>query len=333
MRRITLSTKLFGIFGFAVFAIVVWQTIFAGRVFSDIQAWRESYSPRALQSMLENQSKTYRKAPVGSFSKITVENGGHVHIVKSDSYGVYYSSYDRAVTKIKENGGELRIVFKPTRKHEYARSMNTPIFVLTPVEQEICFRDNTSSSKVWGGARADINGFDGHLTKIAIDRTQLTLQTNLAYLDVDILDGRLDLGNVSQYGLWATHTHYAIRAEQSDFKISGAKNQGIKIDADLDGSTFVISMRDARISAINLRGSLAPNANKIQSGAELATITFTSGVVCDTLMVNLTTPNTPFINPITQIESKYQFVLSGGIKGRFFEEVVVKGYADIAVRK
>jgi len=139
MKKITLSTQLFGLFGLVVIGIVVWQVILAGRLLNDIQVLKEPYSESMLQTMLEQQLKTYRNISVGPFSQITVENGIIVHIVKSDSYGVYTSTYDQTCFEIGKEADQLRIVKKKNKNRDDRQNSDTPIFILAPVELEVCF--------------------------------------------------------------------------------------------------------------------------------------------------------------------------------------------------
>ena len=134
MKKIKNSTKIFAFLGLAVVTVAAWQTVLASRVAYDIYTWKKAASDEELAAKLKDNLKSYREVPVRAFSKLFVEDGVVVQVVKSEHCGVYRSSYDRARVDIREESGILYISSK--KAQVWWNGRNTPIFVLMPPELE-----------------------------------------------------------------------------------------------------------------------------------------------------------------------------------------------------
>jgi hypothetical protein len=306
MKKITISTKLFLLFGLAVIAIVVWQIVLANRVIRDRMALKEAESEEALIATLEH-SKTYRNISVGDFSKIIVEKGVSVQMIKSDHYAVYQDDYSKNRVRCRQgDNGELLI----SDKLDYNKYAHPSLFVLMPVEPEVCFTLG-EVSHVW------IYGFDGSHTKIGLDSTTVRLETDLKYMNIDATDGTLYLNTNARYFAPTEVVDILIRAEKSDIRLSDSLSKRINVQMYLDSSRINLFVHErVHIGSIKLEGSLQPPFRN-----EYVISKIDSRAVCDSLWVHLRTPE----------DKRYEFVVSEFLKAGV-EEVKIEGKSDV-VRK
>ena len=313
MKKIPTSTKIFALLGILVIITVVVQIIAANRMLNDRRLWRGAESTEALKTALETRSKTYRKVQAGPFSKIIVKNGVNVQIIKSDSYSVYRSNYNRARIEISEEAGVLYI----SDKNDYFQFGDTPVFVLMPEEPDVCFTSGLSM-------RNEISGFDGHRTKVSIDSADICLQTNLKHLNIAVRNGNLKLRTGSRYSSPAAHTDITIRAEQSEITFLDSLSKSVDIQMNLNKSMCDVFVHEqALIGKIKLTGNLAPYLRQYGLKENITLLTqIDSRAICDSLLVNLRVPE----------DKRYEFVVSEGLQVQY-EEVNVTGRVDVMRRE
>ena len=319
MKKIDNSTKIFAFLGLVVVTVVVWQAVLASRVVYDLHKWKKAASVAELTSILERDSKSYRKVPTGAFSQIAVQNGVYVQVIKSDNYGVYQSDYSRAQVKIREEAGVLYISEKDGTYH----SWSTPVFVLMPREPEISF----SSRQRIQDATAEICGFDRLHTKISLDSTFLRLRTDLAHLDIEVINGSLDYMTGSRYFAPTEATDVTVLAKHAHIRLSDSLSKRVHIDMNLERSSVDLFVhRQAHIGSINIKGSVAPYDpyadDRWLKKAMRVLATIDSQARCDSLLMNIHSDG----------EERHEVVVSEGFKASY-EEINLEGKIDLIRRE